>query len=732
MKGYFMNRFLEIITKNTLEIIFSILGTEIVYYSFYRQFNILYVASIIILNIILFVFYHNIIENYDKGSKIYLSVFLILIVFIIGLIKFEEYNSNISFSTWIFNGGYLIGDSVIYEITTLIFSTLVFSSMFFYFTIKVLREHILILLVFIVIIVHMKCVYNKGNIFVYLFIASYVAILFNRSKSKKMDNSSILILVSIFVAAAYYIPNPKSLPTIKPFQHLKEYFCVEVNSGDESGFNVELNKERNISKSTSDNPDTVIYNIIGSNPGYLVNHNFDDYIDNEWKLENNELYLGRNINRYDLYMPINFTINRLSKSDLYNIAKANYDSDFNKTLYLKSCNYITSQISHPANTVRCQVDESNEDVFLNGYEMLFNRNVDYFSVDNSYKFFYTDNNPDSGSKEDLIMRYFNEDRYKKFLEQVCTDKEKNDILSDMNESISPYTKIHANISKDVIRLSKNITKDYESNYDKAAAIEGYLKSEPYVYDLSIPEATDSNDYINYFILQGKRGYCIQYATAMTIMCRASGIPARYVEGYLVSKEQSNDKEYEVKESDAHAFVEVYIHGFGWKIFDPTPSVEKQEIFSGETSTVYAKYYNMLSYKGNMKYIFTGIMFCIFAYVFINITRRPRIIRKIKKKENEYALEGIIANSIQLLKELNINVLDDETEMQFASRVLEENNINLLQNVKDYYKYKYNNEKVSNKAIRKALDINKKIYRMVKKSKRQKIIMKLKVIKCLKK
>ena len=60
-----MNRFLEIITKNTLEIIFSILGTEIVYYSFYRQFNILYVASIIILKIILFVFYHNIIENYD-------------------------------------------------------------------------------------------------------------------------------------------------------------------------------------------------------------------------------------------------------------------------------------------------------------------------------------------------------------------------------------------------------------------------------------------------------------------------------------------------------------------------------------------------------------------------------------------------------------------------------------------------------------------------------------------
>ena len=55
---------------------------------------------------------------------------------------------------------------------------------------------------------------------------------------------------------AYNMPIPKSLPSIKPLQNLKEYFSVGINSSDERGFHVELNKNRNISESTSENSDT--------------------------------------------------------------------------------------------------------------------------------------------------------------------------------------------------------------------------------------------------------------------------------------------------------------------------------------------------------------------------------------------------------------------------------------------------------------------------------------------
>ncbi|MDD5794261.1 MAG: transglutaminase domain-containing protein [Clostridiales bacterium] len=728
-----MDKILNVITKNTLELIFSILGTEIIYYSLYRQFNIWYALVIVILNMVFFCFYDNILKGFNEISKIYIVSICAFIAFMMGLIKFEEYNNNISYSTWIFNGGSLIGKSFIYESVTLIFSTLIFSAMFFYFTIKVLKEHILILLVFIVLIMHMKCMYNRGNIFIYLFIGTFIGILLNRNKSNKRNKNNIFILIiaSFFMLGAYNMPIPKSLPSIKPLQNLKEYFSVGINSSDERGFNVELNKNRNISESTSENPDTVIYSIFGSNPYYLINHNFDEYIDNEWKLDNNELYLGKSINKYDVDIPIQFTISKLSKSNLEYIISANNDDSFNKMINLRSCNYITSQLSHPANIIRCQINGDNEDIFLNGYDMLFNRNVDYFPSDNLYTMFFTSNNPKLGSKEDLIMKYFNEDRYKRFLEQVCSDKEKQEILDDINESTSPYTSIHKNISKDIRKLSKDITKDYESNYDKALAIEKYLKSEPYVYDLSIPESTNSDDYINYFILQGKRGYCIQYATAMTIMCRTLKIPARYVEGYLVSEEQSEDNEYEVKESDAHAFVEVYIPGFGWKIFDPTPSLE-DDIFSKENSNInYFKYCNGMNYSNIIKYIFIIILLITFIYILVKVTKRYRIIKKITKKENEEALEEIIRYSIILLKELNIEVMDGETEMQFASRVLLENDIDILKNIKDYYRYKYNNEKVSRSNLKEAIFINEEIYKKVKKARKQKIIKKLKVIRCLK-
>ena len=63
---------------------------------------------------------------------------------------------------------------------------------------------------------------------------------------------------------------------------------------------------------------------------------------------------------------------------------------------------------------------------------------------------------------------------------------------------------------------------------------------------------------------------------MALLCRSIGIPARYVTGYLVTEKNSETGRYIVREKDAHAFVEVYIAGYGWMTFDPTPEVEADE------------------------------------------------------------------------------------------------------------------------------------------------------------
>ena len=94
------------------------------------------------------------------------------------------------------------------------------------------------------------------------------------------------------------------------------------------------------------------------------------------------------------------------------------------------------------------------------------------------------------------------------------------------------------------------------------------------YSLSPGRTPPGEDYIRYFLTQNRRGYCTHYATAGTIIARMAGIPARYCEGYLVEKETFTEDEEEMLtaqllDSNAHAWTEIYIDGFGWIPFEFT-------------------------------------------------------------------------------------------------------------------------------------------------------------------
>ena len=92
-------------------------------------------------------------------------------------------------------------------------------------------------------------------------------------------------------------------------------------------------------------------------------------------------------------------------------------------------------------------------------------------------------------------------------------------------------------------------------------------------ELIVPDVPpDSQDFVTYFLYVGKEGYCTYYASAMTVMCRMAGLPARYVEGF--EAQPAADGFAYVTGKDAHAWTEVYFKGFGWVPFDPTPEQEK--------------------------------------------------------------------------------------------------------------------------------------------------------------
>ena len=88
------------------------------------------------------------------------------------------------------------------------------------------------------------------------------------------------------------------------------------------------------------------------------------------------------------------------------------------------------------------------------------------------------------------------------------------------------------------------------------------------YDLSAPAMEPGEDFIAHFLEQG-RGYCVHFATAGALLLRMQGIPARYVSGYVADLDESGYAA--VLDSAAHAWVEIYLDGFGWYPVEMTPA-----------------------------------------------------------------------------------------------------------------------------------------------------------------
>lgn len=109
-----------------------------------------------------------------------------------------------------------------------------------------------------------------------------------------------------------------------------------------------------------------------------------------------------------------------------------------------------------------------------------------------------------------------------------------------------------------------------TDVEKLKAIEAALSAMTYTKTPgALPEDIDSaNDFLEYFLLERKEGYCSYFATAFVLLARAEGIPARYVEGFCVPI--SGEERVSVYSDMAHAWPEAYIEGVGWIPFEPTP------------------------------------------------------------------------------------------------------------------------------------------------------------------
>ncbi|MCT9098504.1 DUF3488 and transglutaminase-like domain-containing protein [Haloarchaeobius sp. HME9146] len=135
-----------------------------------------------------------------------------------------------------------------------------------------------------------------------------------------------------------------------------------------------------------------------------------------------------------------------------------------------------------------------------------------------------------------------------------------------------YTQLPADTPERVRNLTADITADTSNPYEKARAIEAWLETEK-TYSLNASH-DPSRPVVDQFLFEMDRGYCQYFASAMTVMLRSEGIPARYVTGFSPGVRGGED-EYLVTGSNAHAWVEVYFPETGWVRFDPTPPADRK-------------------------------------------------------------------------------------------------------------------------------------------------------------
>lgn len=122
---------------------------------------------------------------------------------------------------------------------------------------------------------------------------------------------------------------------------------------------------------------------------------------------------------------------------------------------------------------------------------------------------------------------------------------------------------------DTLDLVERITSEATTVYDKIVAIERYLGGQNFEYSLEIPFLPEDHP-IDTFIHETRKGHCELFASAMALMVRSLGVPARVVSGYRGGEYNRADESYTITADMAHLWVEVYFPDYGWITFDPSP------------------------------------------------------------------------------------------------------------------------------------------------------------------
>ena len=143
-------------------------------------------------------------------------------------------------------------------------------------------------------------------------------------------------------------------------------------------------------------------------------------------------------------------------------------------------------------------------------------------------------------------------------------------------SLVRYTQLPDDLPRRVRDLAEALAGPEDNPYDKAKAIETHLRG--MTYDLEIDPPPYGADGVEHFLFDQRRGYSEYFGSAMVVMLRSVGVPARMVTGYSVGDKVADEDVYVVKDNHSHGWAEVFFPRYGWIPFEPTPGRDLPETF----------------------------------------------------------------------------------------------------------------------------------------------------------
>lgn len=423
---------------------------------------------------------------------------------------------------------------------------------------------------------------------------------------------------------------------------------------------------------------------------YLRGTTFDIYKENSW--ESSSLYMNTPVPNDDN----SYTIRKFPNKSYLNLS----DKLINIELIQDN---LTNSVFLPLDSNSIFIDDTVH-VEYNNFDVVRDKlNPLPYSV--SYKVF---KNADDEIDEFIKVKHKNLPNFMSYsnepkthgvtivstnLDSIALDAEQLDTL----DIYFNYLQVPNNVPFSVYDLVYSIIEGASSSHEKVMRIKKYLYDN-YTYTLDVSVVPENEEFVSYFLFKEKKGYCVYFSTAMTIMCRIAGVPARYVEGFAVKEDLLIEtNRYLVKQDNAHAWCEVLAYPSDniWVIADPLiPTTEEIKFDSSTPESSNENSTNNVPIEENKplentntdadninKYnniIIYGIFVFLSYIALVLITNK----RRYTKISNSNTMLDLYSYALNWLKELKITLDANESDRDILIKIKDNQLRDLIKKVVD--------------------------------------------------